>query len=109
MKLDEAIQLNESLGRLKDVAKVATNMPDADFWIVRRGSEKNVGSVVEEYNREHIGIKVTSSEVVPRFMYYAMMHLHNQGVWKRMATGTTNLVNINVQDVRNISLQEMGR
>ena len=109
MKLDEAIQLNESLGRLKDVAKVTTNMPDADFWIVRRGSEKTVGSVVEEYNSEHIGIKVTSSEVVPRFMYYAMMHLHNQGVWKRMATGTTNLVNIEVQDVRNISLQEMGR
>jgi hypothetical protein len=29
--------------RLQDVAVIATRFPDADFWVVRRGSLKSVG------------------------------------------------------------------
>lgn len=115
MKLNEAIRLDESAGReeaillesnrlLSDIATVKKGMRDADFWLVRRGSENEVGRPVKEFNPEHIGIKVTSNEMLPQFLFYAMQNMHNQGVWKRIATGTTNLVNIRADDVKKLRL-----
>ena len=91
--------------RLKDVATIKTNLKDADFWIVRRGSLKTCGQPVQEFNPEHIGIKVLRTDILlPKYLYYAMMHLHNSKVWEPLATGTLSLVNIRVSDVRSIEL-----
>jgi choline kinase len=96
----------ESIGsRLKDLAKIATNMPDADFWLIRKGSDKTVGKPVTEFDPSRIGIKVVRTDVLdPKYLYYVMMHLHNQGHFARIANGTTNLVNIRVEDIANIPL-----
>ena len=96
--------ISESLGtRLKDIAKIATNMPDADFWLVRKGSDKTVGKPVKEFDPSRIGVKVIKTDVLdPNYLYYAMMNLHNQGHFARIANGTTNLVNIRVEDIANI-------
>ena len=96
--------ISESLGtRLKDIAKIATNMPDADFWLVRKGSDKTVGKPVKEFDPSRIGVKVVRTDVLdPKYLYYVMMNLHNQGHFARIANGTTNLVNIRVEDIANI-------
>ncbi|MEN4758289.1 hypothetical protein ACOMYX_19530 (plasmid) [Pantoea agglomerans] len=92
--------------RLQDVAKVSVNLPDADFWIVRRGTVKAVGEPTYTFNPEHIGIKVTRTEVVlPRYLYYCLMHIHAKGMWENLATGTLTLVNIRVSDIKHIALK----
>lgn len=108
MKFIEIISENVST-RLKDLAKIATNMPDADFWLVRKGSDKTVGKPVKEFDPSRIGIKVVKTDVIdPNYLYYAMMNLHNQGMFARLANGTTNLVNITVNDIANIPLGQQG-
>ena len=85
-------------------------MPDADFWLVRKGSDKTVGKPVKEFDPSRIGVKVVRTDVIdPNYLYYAMMNLHNQGQFARLANGTTNLVNITVNDIANIPIgqQEM--
>jgi hypothetical protein len=98
--------ISESSGtRLKDIAKIATNMPDADFWLVRKGSDKTVGKPVTEFDPSRIGVKVVRTDVLdPKYLYYVMMNLHNQGQFARIANGTTNLVNITVADIANMPL-----
>ena len=108
MKFIEIISENVS-PRLKDLAKIATNMPDADFWLVRKGSDKTVGKPVKEFDPSRIGIKVVKTDVLdPNYLYYAMMNLHNQGMFARLSNGTTNLVNITVNDIANIPLGQQG-
>ncbi len=91
--------------KLKDAATVKTDYPEADFWLVRRGSEDSVGQVTREYSPYHIGIKVHRTEILlPDYLYYVMMHLHSIGAWKVRARGTLSLVHITVSDVKNIEL-----
>nr|WP_235660979.1 hypothetical protein [Pseudomonas savastanoi] len=42
--------------------------------------------------------------ILPDYLFYALMHVHQQGYWERLATGTLNLVNIRVSDVQRIEL-----
>ncbi|WP_281546246.1 hypothetical protein [Grimontia sp. SpTr1] len=91
--------------KLSDVATIKTNFPDADFWIIRRGSIKTVGKPVEMFNSEHIGIRVSDTNtILPRFLFYVMEEIFRSGQWELLATGTTQLVNIRTSDVRNILL-----
>ncbi|TDN48056.1 hypothetical protein [Scandinavium goeteborgense] len=91
--------------RLQDVATVATNFPDADFWIVRRGSVNTVGEPSWTFNPEHIGVKVVRTDLIlSRYLYYCFMHLHSAGKWKPLATGSLELVNIRVSDIKHIAL-----
>jgi hypothetical protein len=56
-----------------------------------------VGKPVKEFDPSRIGIKVVKTDILdPNYLYYAMMNLHNQGHFARLANGTTNLVNITV-------------
>ena len=91
--------------KLSDVATIKTHFQDADFWLVRRGSLKTVGQPVREYNPEHIGIKVLRTDILlPDYLYYVMVHIHNTKRWEQLANGTLSLVNIKVSDVRDIRL-----
>ena len=84
-------------------------MQDADFWLVRKGSDKTVGKPVKEFDPSRIGIKVVKTDVLdPNYLYYAMMNLHNQGHFARISNGTTNLVNITVNDIANIPLGQQS-
>ncbi|HFQ9467595.1 TPA: hypothetical protein ACHTH4_004807 [Escherichia coli] len=91
---------------LQDVATIATNYPDADFWIVRRGSVDRVGEPTYTFNPEHIGVKVHRTDLLlPRYLYYCLMHIHQSGMWKQRATGSLALVNIRVSDIKHIALK----
>lgn len=81
--------------RLTDVATINTNMAAADFWIVRRGSIETIGTPVKQFNPEHIGIRVFRIDIlIPEYLFFAMTHLHTQGMYKPLARGTLALVNI---------------
>jgi hypothetical protein len=91
--------------KLSSLATIKTNFPDADFWIIRRGSEESVGKPVREFYKEHIGIKVVRTDILlPDYLYYAMLHIHQSGQWRHIATGSLKLVNIRVSDIQNIEM-----
>jgi pyrimidine deaminase RibD-like protein len=101
------VATKESVGstKLGDLCTIKTNFPDADFWLVRRSDRTNVGTPTKEFSPYHIGIKVTATEqLIPQYLYYMMMHLHNQGYWQTRSIGTTALLNIRTEDVKNIQL-----
>lgn len=91
--------------KLSDVATIRTNFQEADFWIIRRGSLKTCGKPSRQFNAEHIGVKVVRTDLMlPDYLFICFEWLHSQGVWEPLATGTLELVNIRVSDVRSIVL-----
>jgi hypothetical protein len=91
--------------RLSNYCEIRTNFPDADFWLIRSEAESAVGCPVREFNPKHIGIKVTAQDRVdPSYLYYAMLNIYNQGLWKNRSYGATNLKNIRSSDVQNIPI-----
>lgn len=99
---DKHLTFGNTLGSHADVG---TNMEDADFWIVRKGTPKKVGSVTNEYSPEHVGVKIRNHTIDPPYMNYALQHLHQKGYYSGLHKGTTNLRNINVSHVKNIPVQ----
>jgi len=89
---------------LQSIATIKTNFQDADFWLIRKGSEKQVGKPVETFNPEHIGIKVESSLVLPKFLFYALTYLHNKGYFANQCNGTLSLKHITLDTVKKIRI-----
>jgi GNAT superfamily N-acetyltransferase len=88
---------------LGDLCEIKTNFPDADFWIVRRGTREAVGSPTRDFNPEHIGVKVTATDVLdPKYLFYVMQHLHNRGLFASEANGTLRLVSIRTDLIKQI-------
>ena len=91
--------------KLGHLVTIQTNMPDADFWIHRRGSIDKVGHPTKEYSPEHFGIKVSRPDVLDsKYAFYMMQHLANSGYYRQHASGATNLVNIKRSHVADIPL-----
>jgi len=88
--------------KLKHIAEVKTNFPDADYYIVRKGSRDTVGKVTNEFSPEHIGVKITHEGVLPKYHQYAMQYAHMNGYWKPKAKGVLELQHISVDDVKNM-------
>ena len=89
---------------LRDLALVATHMPNADFWIIRKGSQQQVGRPVTQYQPQYMGVKVTAGDKIdPKFLYFVMQHLHNQGYWAARSHGITDLKHIRIADVADVA------
>jgi len=81
--------------------KVSKGMEDADFWLIAINTIEKIGMPVEEFGKNHIGIKILNTERIdPKFMYYWMLNLYNQGHWKQMARGSVQQF-ITIKDVKN--------
>jgi hypothetical protein len=89
---------------LSEKTEMKTNFPEADFWIIRKGTEDKVGSPTKDFSPEHIGIKVISDDLLPDYLYYAMQYIHSTGYYRPLAHGTLKLKNIKVSDIANIRL-----
>ena len=50
--------------KLSKLTITKTNLPEADFWIVRRGSLKTCGEPTRTFNPELIGIKVVRTDIL---------------------------------------------
>ncbi len=69
------------------------------------GLFKTCGKPTRQYNPEHIGVKVERTDLLlPDYLFLCFEWLHSQGIWEPLATGTLELVNIRVSDVRSIVL-----
>jgi hypothetical protein len=97
--------------RLADLCEVKFNMPDADFWVYARGSEKSLGmpTTDPDNNEKKIGIKVkeeAKDKLDARYLYYVFMHLNSSQYWQRngLVYGSTNLMNLRIEDVNNIQI-----
>ena len=91
--------------KLVDLATINTNYIEADFWLIRRGGINRCGEPTRQFNPEHIGIKVLRIDVLlPHYLFYVLVTIHQQKHWERLATGSLKLVNIRVEDVKNIKL-----
>lgn len=86
-----------------DVCEFKTNFPEADFWLIRKGGESTVGTPVKIFTTEHIGVKVIQGD--PSYMFYFFVMLHNQGIFKQLATGTLKLQHIRIADVKSIPIR----
>lgn len=91
--------------KLKHIADFKVNNPDADFWLIRKGSETIVGRPTREFTPEHIGVTVTRPDLVlADYLYYVFEYFANQGLIAELSHGTTNLRNIKISDIENISI-----
>jgi hypothetical protein len=91
--------------KLKHIVDLKVNDPEADFWLIRKGSANKVGRPTREFSPEHIGVTIKRHDlVIPDYLFYVFEHLSNQGVFVSMARGTTNLQSISVNDLKNIPL-----
>ena len=96
---------------LSDVCEIKINFPEADFWLYTKGSEKSLGMPTkdaENYERK-IGIKVRKDaldKLDPGYLYYVFMHLFSTQYWQKngLVYGSTGLMNIRIQDVKNIRI-----
>ena len=90
---------------LGDLCEFKINFPEADFWLVRKGSDKTVGMPVKEFDSERIGVKVIQTDVLdPQYLYYVFMHLQQSGKFIPLANGTLKLKNISIRDIKSISI-----
>lgn len=90
---------------LGDLCEFKLDFPEADFWLVRKGTESTVGMPVKEYDSERIGVKVIRTDVInPQYLYYMFMHLQQSGKFIPFAYGSLNLKNIRVSDIKNIKV-----
>lgn len=95
--------------KLFNIATVKTNFPQADFWLTRKGSFKEVGRPTREYHPERIGIRVDQPQIaLSGYLFYVLTALHGVGYFERRAKGTLSLKHITVKDVEHIKL-EVGR
>ena len=97
--------------RLGDLCDIKYNMPEADFYIYARGSEKNLGipSKDSDNTEKKIGVKVKdeAKELLdPGYLYYLFMHLHNTQFWQSngLVYGSLQLKNLRVEDIKNLSI-----
>lgn len=99
---DKHLNFGASLG---GHTNIGTNMPDADFWITRRGAANKLGEVSREFNPESFGVLNRNHQISPDYLYYALQHMKNQGYYEGRGHGTTNLQNIKLKDVEGIPIQ----
>jgi hypothetical protein len=90
---------------LGDLCEFKIDFPEADFWLVRKGSDKTVGMPVKEFDSERIGVKVIQTDVLdPQYLYYVFMHFQQSGKFIPFAHGTLKLKNISIRDIKSISI-----
>jgi restriction endonuclease S subunit len=90
---------------LGEICDFKINDETADFWLVRRGGINTVGTPTKTFSPEHIGVKVNRTDLVlPDFLYYYFQYLQVQGLFKQLASGTTNLTQIPIADLKAIKV-----
>lgn len=88
-----------------DLCEFKVNFPEADFWLIRKGSESNVGKPTKEFDSENIGVKVIRRDILdPNYLFYVFMYLQESGKLASLAHGSLKLKNISIRDIKNIPI-----
>lgn len=85
----------------RPIFAVKTNFPDADLWVIRKGTPEKIGSVAKTFSPEHIGVQVLATDLVlPDYLYYVLANIHARGFYRERMTGTLRLQHITIDDVK---------
>jgi hypothetical protein len=87
--------------------EIRTDFEDADFWLVRKGSESSVGKPTKEFHYNHIGLRLNElgrQIADPNYLFYLFTFFHGNGLWARLSKGSLSLKHISVSDVKNFLL-----
>lgn len=89
--------------KIGDICEFKINFPDADFWLIRKGNDKTVGTPTRNFSTEHIGVKIIdTNQVVPEFLFYMFQFLQQKGDFVKLSRGTLNLKHISISDIKDI-------
>ena len=96
--------------KLDQLCEIKYDMPEADFYIYARGSEKNIGMPIKkpETVDNKIGIKVKKEAkdiLFPDYLFYIFSHLHNTQYWQNngLVYGSLQLKHLRIEDIKNLS------
>ena len=96
--------------KLGQLCEIKYDMPEADFYLYVRGSEKNLGMPIKDPDTKikKVGIKVKKEAktiIDPDYLYYLFMHLHNSKYCQNngLVYGSLELKNLRIEDIKNIS------
>lgn len=94
------------MSKLGDLISVEVGNPNADFWVVRRGSADTVGTPTRTFSEESYGITVKDRERLDsNFLFYMFQYVASQGYFKARAKGSLKLVNIIKNHITDIPLE----
>jgi len=80
---------------------IRNNFADADFWLVNKGSLKDLGKPVQEFQPYYTGIQCPAL-ILPDYGYYLCVYFQQIGVWQRCGIGSTNYKNLRIADIRRV-------
>jgi hypothetical protein len=80
---------------------IRSNFSGADFWLINKGSAKNLGKPVKTFEPYLTGIQCPAM-ILPEYGYYLCMHLHSFGTWERYANSSINLKHLRIFHIREV-------
>jgi hypothetical protein len=80
---------------------VKNNFPEADFWLINKGSKHKLGEPVKEFQPYLTGIKCPAL-VLPDYGFYMCLHLYQQGLWQEYSQGSINLQHLRLKYVKEV-------
>jgi hypothetical protein len=91
--------------KLKDIVNLQVNNPDADFWLIRKGTKNMVGKPTREFSPEHIGVTITRPDLVLNdFLFYLFEYFSSVGAFSSLAQGTTGIRSIKIKDLGEVPI-----
>ncbi|MEG4838340.1 MULTISPECIES: hypothetical protein [unclassified Microcoleus] len=80
---------------------VKNNFPEADFWLINKGSTHKLGEPVKEFQPYLTGIKCPVL-VLPDYAFYLCLHLQQQGLWQEYSQGSINLQHLRIKYIKKV-------
>ncbi len=80
---------------------VRNNFPDADFWLINKGSKHKLGEPVKEFEPYLTGVKCPAL-ILPDYGFYLLQYLHQQKLWEKYSLGSINLQHLRIKDIREV-------
>ncbi|MEG5063138.1 hypothetical protein QUB33_05890 [Microcoleus sp. B3-A4] len=80
---------------------VKTNYPDADFWLINKGSKEKLGEPVKEFQPYLTGIKCPAL-ILPAYGFYMCLYLHQKGIWQAHSHGVINLKHLRIKYIKQV-------
>ena len=80
---------------------VKNNFPEADLWLINKGSKHKLGEPVKEFQPYLTGIKCPVL-VLPDYAFYICLHLYQQGLWQQYSQGSLNLQHLRLKNVKEV-------
>ena len=80
---------------------IRSNFPEADFWLINKGSAKTLGKPVEKFESYLTGIQCPAL-IDSRYGYYICLMLYSNGTWEQRSHGSIALQHLRISDIKEV-------